>query len=122
MTYKNLIIALSATLIVGCADTHQLVLDSSHRPPTTSVEVFKDGEHPAKASKPIAELSWKGHGSDELKAQQYLMEHAKKLGGNAIAVTREQTGEHLSFGIFGGMGGATKDIEYLYKARVLVYE
>lgn len=121
--FNTSVLSISVSLVlVGCAETHQLMTDSTHRVPTQSIDVLTDGQQPSQPTRAIAELSYKGSASDELKAKRYLIRHAEKLGGQAVALSRNEAGDHITVGFWGGFGGATKDIDYLYKAVVLIYQ
>lgn len=100
----------------GCVDTRTLVSDSSPRPATASVDVFKDNEQPTRPAKQIAEMTWKGPASEELRAQASLIRKAQKLGANAIVFWKELGGAQSGF------GGGNTDKTYIFKAKVLVYE
>ena len=104
-----------AIFFVGCASTGEVLLDSTKRNPTTSVEIFKEGSHPTRPFKPIAELSFLGPPKEELRAQNHFIGRAKQLGANAIVFTAEDTGERSGF-------PAYQTPVILYSCEVLVYE
>jgi hypothetical protein len=105
-------------LITGCASTDEVVLDSTQRPHTTSIEVFKDGNVPQKAYKEIAELSFLGPREDELRAQKFFVERARKLGGNAILFNVVLAGQKSG----GSMYGYHTSTAWVFKGKVIVYE
>ena len=102
-------------MLCGCASTSEVVLDNTKRPPTTSVEVFKDGKTPDRKFKQIAELSFLGPREDELRAQKRFVRQAQKMGGNAIIFRIENAGQKGSFTVF-------QTTAYVFKANVIAYE
>ena len=102
-----------ALLIGGCASTDEVLLDSSKRAPTTSVDVFKEGKSPVCKYKEIAELTFLGHREEELRAQRRFVGQAKKMGGNGVI---------FQVVIAGDKGGIIQDTMWLFKGKVLVYE
>ena len=117
-TVTFLLSAFVIALASGCASTDQIILDSSKRPPTTSVEVFKDGESPNKSFKAIAELSFLGPREDELRAQKRFVAQAQKMGGNAVIFTVVEAGQKGG----GGMWGFNTSTAWVFKGKVVVYE
>jgi hypothetical protein len=108
--------------ITGCASTNEIVSDSTPRPPTASVDVFKDGRMPDRHFKEVAELSFLGPREDELRAQKFFMRRAEKLGGNAILFTIVPAGEKGG-GLFGPNGGGFGiSTAWVFKGKVIVYE
>src|SRR5215203_4467017 len=75
---------LTLLLVGGCATTDKVVLDNTKRPPTSSIDVFKDGKVPERKYKEIAELSFLGPREDELRAQRRFIAQSKNLGGNGL--------------------------------------
>jgi hypothetical protein len=121
------VLALFAVVITltGCADTQLIKLDATARPPTAQVDIFKARELPPHAFKVIAELSWKGPRSDELRAESHFLKQARKLGGNALLI------EEAAGGTFSGprvrsADGITWNVPdnntWLFKAKVAVYQ
>jgi hypothetical protein len=102
-------------LITGCASTDEIITDSTKRPPSASVEVFKDGQMPGQKFKEIAELSYLGPREDELRAQKRFVAQAKKLGGNGVIFT-------ISDGSLKGGGTLFQTVAYVFKGKVVIYE
>lgn len=105
-------------LFVGCASTDEIVLDSSKRPKTATVEVFKDGRIPERKFQQIAELSFLGPREDELKAQKFFVERAKKLGGDAVLFEVIDAGQKGG----GSMYGYHVSNAWYFKGKVVVYQ
>lgn len=110
-----LLLSFAIITFAGCASTDKIVLDSTPRTPTASVEVFKDKQLPTRAYKTIAELSYLGPREDELKAQVRFMNDAKKMGGNGII---------FYFDYAGVKGGGTlfQTTAWVFHSKVFVYE
>ena len=102
-------------VITGCATTDEVVLDSTKREPTTSVDVYKDGKMPESKFKEIAELSFLGPREDELRAQKRFIAQAKKMGGNGIIFLVELAGQKGGFTVF-------QTTSFVFKGKVIVYE
>ena len=116
MKQISILIGLATLLLItGCASTDEVISDSTKRAPTTSVEVFKDGNMPNQKFKEIAELSYLGPREDELRAEKRFIGQAKKLGGNGIIFT-------ISNGSLKGGGTLFQTVAYVFKAKVIVYE
>lgn len=116
MKQFSTLLGLGALLfITGCASTDEMVLDSTKRPVTTSVEIFKDGRVPDRKFKEIAEVSFVGAREDEFKAQRRFIQQAKQMGGNGLIFLIEQSG------IKGG-GTIFQTTAWLFKGKVIVYE
>ena len=116
---KLLLPLLAATiLLTGCATTDKVTYDTTVRPPTTQVDVFKGTETPPRAHKIISELSYLGPREEELKAQRFFVAQARKMGGQAIIFTVVPAGEKA-----GGLGGAfSMSTAWVFQAKVIVYE
>jgi len=123
MKQISTLIGLTALLVItGCASTNEIVSDSTKRPPTTSVDVFKEGRTPDRKFKEIAELSFLGPREDELRAQKFFMGRAQKLGGNGIIFSVIPAGEKGG-GLFGPNGGGFGiSTAWVFKGKVIVYE
>ncbi len=102
------------TLALGCSNVKQLRTDSAKRVPTETVDIFMDGKLPTEPGKEIAVLSCQSYPHRQLGVLSDLVAQAKRLGGNAIIVTSEQTG--FSADLFGTAQ------RVLYRAKVIVYE
>jgi hypothetical protein len=102
-------------IFTGCASTDEVVLDSTKRPPTTSVVIYKDGKMPDRKFKEIAELSFLGPREDELRAQKRFIGQAKQMGGNGIIFLVEQAGQKGGFTAF-------QTTAFVFKGKVIVYE
>jgi len=114
MNYFTLL-GLTALIVTGCASTNEIVTDSAKRPPTTSIEVFKDGRMPDRHFKEIAEVSFLGPREDELRAQKFFMRRGKSLGGNGIIFIIANAGQK------GGLT-AFQTTAFVFKGKVIVYE
>jgi len=101
--------------LAGCATTDQVVLDSTKRPPTTNVDIYKEGKLPERKFKEIAELSFLGPREDELRAQKRFIGQAKKMGGNGVIFT-------VAGGSLKGGGTLFQTVAYVFKGKVIVYE
>jgi len=99
-------------LISGFTAIERIQYDDSKRPPTTSLDVYKDGKVPDRKYKEIAELMMPGHREDELLRQKQLIAEAKRMGGNGLIFSSAMTG---GGNIFGAAG-------CVFKGKVIVYE
>ena len=113
--FSTLLGLLTVLLITGCASTDEIVLDSTKRVPTTSVDVYKDGKMPDRKFKEIAELSFLGPREDELRAQRRFIGQAQKMGGNGVIFT-------VDGGSLKGGGTLFQTVAYVFKGKVIVYE
>ena len=112
---STLLGVLVVLFITGCATTDQVVLDSTKRTPTTSVDIYKDAKMPDRRFKEIAELSFLGPREDELRAQKRFTDQAKQMGGNGIIFRIEDTGQKAGF-------PAYNTPIFVFKGKVIVYE
>jgi hypothetical protein len=103
-------------LLAGCASTDSVILDSSHRAPTTNVDVYKVGEKPKRAFKEIARLSFLGPREDEFKALRHFVSEAKKLGAGGILLEPTEDGGMRT--VYGGRLTTT----FVFKATAIAYE
>jgi hypothetical protein len=113
--FSTLLGLLTVLFITGCATTDEILLDSTKRAPTTSVEIYKDGTMPDRKFKEIAELSFLGPREDELRAQKRFIGQAKKMGGNGVIFT-------VSNGSLKGGGTLFQTVAYVFKGKVIVFE
>lgn len=119
MKRLSALISLTAiAMLSGCVTADQVMLDNTKRAPTTSVEVFKDGNTPQKQYKQIAELSFLGPREEELRAQKRFVGEAQKMGGNAILFTVVEAGQKGG----GSMWGFNQSTAWVFKGLVIVYE
>jgi len=118
---STLLELIALLVITSCASTNEIVSDSTARPPTTSVDVFKDGRMPDRHFKEVAELSFLGPREDELRAQKFFINRAQKLGGNGVIFTVVPAGEKGG-GLFGPNGGGFGiSTAWVFKGKVIVY-
>jgi len=116
MKKKNLIGFLLAMILFGCAAPREVLYDQSKRQPTTSVEVFRDGNKPSRQFKELGELAYEDFGGEEPKVMRQMLERAKQLGADAIILQpRTDTGYH--FNLFGRSGN-----RYMYKSVAVAYQ
>jgi hypothetical protein len=109
-------------LFVGCATTDEVLLDTTHRFPSSMVDVYKDGRSPERPFKEIAELSFLGPREEELTAQKFFVERARKMGGDGILFTIVPAGQKGG-GAFGASGGAWGvSTAWVFKGKVIIYE
>lgn len=106
---------LTFLLFAGCASTDEIVIDSTKRTATASVDVYKEGKMPDRKHKEIAELSFLGPREAELRALKRFIDQAKKMGGNGVIFT-------ISNGSLKGGGTAFQTVAYVFKGTVIVYE
>jgi hypothetical protein len=108
--------------ISGCVSADKLVTDATPRPPTTSVDIYKDGNAPDRKFKEIAELSFLGPREEELRAQKRFIRQARELGGNGILFAVVPAGQKGggAFGAHGGWFGVST--VWVFKGKVIVYE
>lgn len=114
-TVTTFLAILSILFANGCASSDQVVLDSTKRPPTTAVEVFKDGRMPDRKYKEIAELSFLGPREDELRAERRFIGQARQMGGNGVIFSV------VPAGMKGG-GTVFQTVAWVFKGKVVVYE
>jgi len=115
---KHIIIAalLTSAFLVGCGTPQAVMFDETKRPPTASVDVFREGNKPTKAYKEIGEVSHEDYGGEDANAMKKLMAKAKQIGANAIIMLpRQDTG--YAWVPFGRSGN-----KYIWKAVAVVYE
>ena len=119
----NTLLALSALLLAaGCATTDEVILDSTPRAPTTSVDIYKDGKTPDRKYKEIAELSFLGPREEELRAQKRFIAQAQKMGGNGVLFAVVPAGQKGG-GAFGASGGGFGfSTAWVFTGKVIVYE
>ena len=116
MKHVTIAVLLLSAFLVGCVSPRAVMIDDTKRQPTTSIEVFREGNKPNKAYKEIAEIScntWSGADAQALKA---LLTKAKKMGANAI-ITSPSQGTGYTFNPFGRSGNKS-----VWKAVAVVYE
>src|SRR5438477_8717217 len=111
--FTNLLGLISLLFIASCASTNEIVSDTTKRPPTGSVEVFKEERVPSKRFKEIAELSFLGPREEELRAQKYFIKRAKKFGGNGVIFSMVHEEKRGTFGL---------EAAWVFKGKVIVYE
>lgn len=106
----------SFLILSGCATPQDVMFDSTKRSPTTSVDVVREGQKPEKSYKEIGEVSYEDFGGEDAHAMKELIEHAKKVGADAIVMQpRKDTG--YTFNMFGRSGN-----KYIWKAVAVVYK
>jgi hypothetical protein len=117
-----LLLTVPLLLVSGCVTADKIVMDSTPRPPTTSVDVFKDGRKPDRNFKEIAELSFLGPREEELRAQKRFILQAKELGGNGVLFSVVEAGQKGG-GAFGPSGGGFGvSTAWVFKGTVIFYE
>ena len=89
----------------GCINIK--VTDGS-RPPTQHVDLFKNGQIPARQFREIAEMSVGGQRDKEGRAEKRFIREAKDLGGDGL--------------LFEVVPDQSSNSEYLFKGRVIVYQ
>jgi hypothetical protein len=116
MKHIDSIALLTAAFLVGCATPQAVQFDDTKRQPTSSVEVFREGNKPTKTYKEIGEVSHEDYGGEDANAMKHLINKAKQIGANAIILLpRQDTG--YAFVPFGRSGN-----KYIWKAVAVVYE
>jgi hypothetical protein len=106
-------------LLVGCASTDKVMLDTTKRPRTQQVEVIRAGDKPQRTCKPIAEFTFLGLPEEESKAMRQFIAEAKKSGANAILLLPvENAGLRGRFGHQSLIGIPHR----VFKATAIVYE
>jgi hypothetical protein len=101
---------------VSCATPQAVMFDETKRQPTSSVEVFREGNKPTRAYKEIGEVSHEDYGGEDANAMKKLIAKAKQIGANAILILpRQDTG--YAFVPFGRSGN-----KYIWKAVAVVYQ
>src|SRR5690349_17137771 len=110
MKTTNIVVLLLTAFLFGCASPQEVMFDETKRQPTTSVDVFREGNKPAKQYKEIGEVSYEDFGGEDAHAMKELIAKAKKIGANGIIMQpRQDTG--YNFNMFGRSGN-----KYLWKA------
>ncbi len=116
MKINNIVGLLLSGCLVGCATPQAVLFDETMRPPTASLEVFREGNKPTKAYKEIGEVSHEDYGGEDANAMKKLISKAKQIGANAIIMLpRQDTG--YAFVPFGRSGN-----KYIWKAVAVVFE
>lgn len=122
---KRIIASLALVPLVlafGCVTADKVVTDTTPRPRTTTVDIYKEGNAPDKKYKQIAELSFLGPREEELRAQKRFMHQAQELGGNGILFAVVPAGQKGggAFGPNGGLFGVST--AWVFTGKVIVYE
>lgn len=116
---KNMIRSLLLPLLcVGCVTADKVVSDTTPRPPTTAVDIFKGNKTPERHFKEIAELSFLGPREAELRAQKRFVKQAQTLGGNGLLFAVVPAGQKGG-GMGGGWGVSTA---WVFTGKVIVYD
>ena len=117
----KILFLLAVALLTGCAQTQLARYDTTPRPPTPGVEIFKDGAAPPRPYKIIAETTWMGPHQDELRAQKSFVNKACKLGGDGLIFSKE--GENQAkFGALGSFASGAVETSWLFKSKIIVYD
>jgi hypothetical protein len=111
---QTFLTAIFLAVFLGCG-TPKVAYDSTKRPPTTEIDIFRDGQKPTKAYKEIGMVTDDGKIVEQPNIGSKFIKKAKSMGGNAIIMyAPTRCGQELSgFGLVD---------TYLYKASVLTYE
>lgn len=118
----NLLALALTCCALGCVSADKIVNDTTPRPPTTAVDIYKDGKLPEKKFKQIAEVTFLGPRQEELRAQKRFTKQAMELGGNGVIFTVVPAGQKGG-GAFGAAGGGwSTSTTWLFKGQVVVYE
>lgn len=100
--------ALAALALAGCA---------THPSSTAGIEVFRDGQVPARPFTVVQTLETQGTDVEQAVIETKLIEQARGLGGNAILFDpRQEVGlqpQTINFGVLQRI--------YLYRARVVKF-
>lgn len=112
---SRLILLLGVALVSGCATTDRVVLDSTIRPPTTQVDVYKAGEKPTRPYKEIARLSFMGPREDEFKALRHFLSEGRSLGANGLML------EPIAPGGLRTVYGERLVTEFVFTATAVAY-
>jgi hypothetical protein len=116
MTRAFIVFTITSLLLAcGCVTADKMVLDSTPRPRTTAVDIYKDGKLPERNFKEIAELSFLGPREEELRAQKRFVRQAQELGGNGILFS-------IASGGYKGGGTVFQTATWVFRAKVIVYE
>jgi hypothetical protein len=115
---KNKLLLAIVLCAAGCVSTTTVRLDHTKRPHSDEVEVYKDSD-PTRPYRAIAEISWGGPRSDEIRAQRHFMKQARKLGGDAILMRIVDADPLGRFRFPGPFGQGT---DYVFTAKVIVYQ
>ena len=116
MKIRDTIGLLLIVFLFGCASPQEAMFDNTKRQPTTSVDVFREGNKPQKQYKEIGEVSYEDFGGEDAHAMKELIAKAQKIGANGIIMQpRQDTG--YNFKLFGRSGN-----KYIWKAVAVVYE
>ena len=82
MKHVTIAVLLLSAFLVGCVSPRTVMIDDTKRQPTTSIEVFREGNKPNKAYKEIAEIScntWSGADAQALN-RIYAVEKEPLIG------------------------------------------
>jgi hypothetical protein len=116
MNHHNFLLSLTllcGLLFAGCATQSKTGL-----PPTTQVDIFRDGTKPEKSCKEIGRLDDDGKESEQPEIEAKMIKRAKSMGGNAIVFEKPKpSGMEAGPWSFGSL-----KYTYLYRATVFVYE
>ncbi|PYJ80666.1 MAG: hypothetical protein DME22_23710 [Verrucomicrobia bacterium] len=113
MRTKNFAGSILTLFLFGCAAPREVLYDTTKREPTTTVEVFREGNKPAKQYKELGEIAYEDFGGEEPKVLREMIARAKRLGADGIIMQpRQDTGYH--FNLFGRSGN-----KYMYKSIAL---
>jgi len=103
MTNRLVLSWLTLAVLVGCSTVEPL--DGLKRQPRNSVEVFLDGNLPAKQYKVIATFSERDNLGREEQQHRNFVNKAKQLGADGVILQRTEFGG-TEFGPFGGSSKA----------------
>jgi hypothetical protein len=113
--FRGIIAGIALLFSAGCASIDREIYDTTKRPPTTSIDIYKDGKMPERKFKEIAELLVVGDRSDELPHQRKLVAEAKRMGGNGLIFFVQPAGSTGGLTVFQG-------VDWVFRGKVIVYE
>lgn len=84
---KSPVLFLAAILIfAGCGAPNVALFDTTHRPPTTGVEIFHEGQRPDRPYKEIGELSQEYFTGEDAVVLSNFAKKARAAGADAVLV------------------------------------
>ena len=106
MKMKNLTVLLLTLVFTGCAAPREVLYDQTKRQPTTSVEIFREGNKPSQQFKEIGEIAYEDFGGEEPKVLKKHWCHwmSGKMGEQRVDGELEDgAGEVEKPGVRGGL-------------------
>jgi hypothetical protein len=108
---------LGLILLAGCVTApNNTVFDATKRPPTNTVDIFRDGQKPQKSYTEIGELSQEYFAGEDAVVMKGFVETAKKRGADGIIMLPGREGAY-KLDLFGRSGN-----RYVWHAIMIAWK